>query len=74
MLPWMFAYDHTKYARYLLVYLCDMLALEQNHPSAYQAIEAGDFVVQGRLWNGFGQVAVEQTIEQTNNCDTKSKG
>ena len=54
MLPWMFAYDRNNYARYLPVYLCDMLALEQNHPSAYQAIEAGDFVVQRSSWNGFG--------------------
>lgn len=51
-----------------------MLALKYNHPSAHQAIEAGDFAVQRSSWNGFGQVAVDQTIEQTINCDTKSKG
>lgn len=74
MLPWMFAYDRTNYARYLPVCLCDMLALEQNHPSVHQAVDSGDFVVQRSSWNGFGQVAVDQTIEQTINCDTKSKG
>lgn len=74
MLPWMFAYDRTNYARYLPVYLCEMLALERNHPSVHQAVTSGDFVVQRSSWNGFGQVAVDQTIEQTINCDTKSKG
>lgn len=74
MLPWMFAYDRTNYARYLPVYLCDMLALEQNHPSVHEAVKTGDFVVQRSSWNGFGQVSVDQTIEQTINCDTKSKG
>ena len=74
MLPWMFAYDRINYARYLPVYLCDMLALEQNHPSVHQAVNSGDFVVQRSSCNGFSQVAVDQTIEQTINCDTKSKG
>ena len=70
----MFAYDRTNYARYLPVYLCEMLALERNHPSVHQAVTSGDFVVQRSSWNGFGQVAVDHTIEQTINCDTKSKG
>ncbi|KAL9951848.1 hypothetical protein ACROYT_G044583 [Oculina patagonica] len=50
MLPWMFAYDRTNYARYLPVCLCDMLALEQNHPSVHQAVDSGDFVVQRSSW------------------------
>ena len=73
MLPWMFAYDRTNYSRYLPVYWCDMISLKDVHPSTYESFQAGDFVVQ-RSGNAFSQVAVDQTIEQTINRDTKSKG
>ena len=73
VLPWMFAYDRTNYSRYLPVYWCDMMSLKDRHPAAHEAFQAGDFVVQ-RSGNAFSQVAVDQTIEQTINRDTKSKG
>ena len=73
MLPWMFAYDRTNYSRYLSVYWCDMMSLEDAHPSTHEAFKAGDFVVQ-RSSSAFSQVAVDQTIEQTINRDTKLKG
>ena len=73
MLPWMFAYDRTNYSRYLSCYWCDMMSLEDTHPSAHEAFKAGDLVVQ-RSSSAFSQVAVDQTIEQTTNRDTKSKG
>ena len=71
----MFAYDRTNYSRYQPVYWCDMMsrALKDRHPAAHEAFQAGDFVVQ-RSGNAFSQVAVDQTIEQTINRDTKSKG
>ncbi|XP_048586106.1 uncharacterized protein LOC125568273 [Nematostella vectensis] len=47
---------------------------EEKHPYTHDAFNSGDFVVQRRASNGFGQLAVDQTIEQTINCDTKSKG
>ena len=46
MVPWYFAYDHLNYARYLPVYIYDMLALPDKHPSVAEHIAAGDFVVQ----------------------------
>ena len=61
------------YSRYLSVYWCDMMSLEDTHPSTHEAFKAGDFVVQ-RSSSAFSQVAVDQTIEQTINRDTKSKG
>ena len=73
MLLWMFAYDRTNYSRYLSVYWYDMMSLEDTHPSTHEAFKAGDFVVQ-RSSSAFSQVAVDQTIEQTFNRDTKSKG
>ena len=67
MLPWLFAYDRTNYARYLPLYLCDMLSLGNEHSVTNQAFQAGDFVVQRSARNGFAQVAVDQTIGQTIN-------
>ena len=73
MLPWFFAYDHINYARYLPVYLIHMLALPETHPEAHQMLAGGDFGVQ-RTSHGFSQVPVDQTIEQTINRSTKTKG
>lgn len=74
MIPWMFAYDRTTYSRYLPVYWCDMMTLEEKHPAAHETFQAGDFVAQRSTDSSFSQVAVDQTIEQTINRDTKSKG
>lgn len=74
MLPWFFAYDHINYARYLPIYLHDMLALPKSHPEAHKMLSGGDFGVQRSSNHGFAQVPVDQTIEQTLNRSTKSKG
>lgn len=74
MLPWFFAYDHVNYARYLPVYLVQMLSLEETHPEAYRLLADGDFGVQRSSSQGFSQVPVDQTIEQTLNRSTKTKG
>ena len=73
MVPWMFAYDRTNYSRYLPVYWCDVMSLEEKHPAAHEALQACEFVVQRSTSSSFSQVAVDQTIEQTINRDTKSK-
>ena len=73
MVPWMFAYDHINYSIYLSVYWCDM-SLKERHPAAHEAFQGGEFVAQRSTGNSFSQVAVHQTIEQTVNRDTKSKG
>lgn len=41
------------------------------HPAAYEAFQNGNFVIQ-RSANAFSQVAVDQTIEQIINRDTKT--
>ena len=74
MLPWMFAYDRINYSRYLSVYLLDMKSLEEKHPGVMSAFQAGEFVVQRSNGSAFSQVPVDQTIEQTVNRDTKTKG
>ena len=50
-----------------------MISLIDVHPPTHKSFQAGNFVVQ-RSGNAFSQVAVDQTIEQTINRDTKSKG
>ena len=74
MLPWFFAYDHTNYARYLPVYLVTMTSLEDTHPEAHRLLLDGDFGVQRSKQHGFSRLPVDQTIEQTLNRSTKTKG
>ena len=74
MLPWFFAYDHTNYARYLSVYLAHMMVLPGTHPEADTLLANGDFGVQQTTSRGFSQLPVNQTIEQTLNRSTKTKG
>ena len=74
VLPWFFAYDHTNYVRYLPVYLVHMLDPPDTHPEAYSMLSQGDFGVQRTTSHGFSQLPVDQTIEQTLNHNTKTKG
>lgn len=74
MLPWFFAYDHVNYSRYLSTYLIHMTMLPNTHPEAQMMLENGDFGVQRTTTHGFSQVPVDQTIEQTLNRSTKTKG
>ncbi|XP_041466296.1 uncharacterized protein LOC121416845 [Lytechinus variegatus] len=73
-LPWFFAYDRTNYARYLPVYWHEMNELPNSHPLIHEAFMEGKFVVHRQTDHGFCGVACDQTIEQTCNRDTKTKG
>lgn len=73
MLPWLFAYDHINYSRYLSVYWLEMRELRNTHPSVHQQCIDGQFAVQ-RSENTFARIACDQTIEQTANRDSKTKG
>ena len=74
MLPWVFAYDRTNYARYLSVYWCEMTTLPQTHPESNAPLLDGHFTLQRSSKSAFAQVAVDQTTEQTLNCDSKTSG
>ena len=74
MLPWYFAYDHVNYARYLPVYLIHMIQLPETHPEAQLMLQNGEFGVQRTTEHGFAQLPIDQTIEQTLNRSTKTKG
>ena len=45
MLSWMTIYDHVNYARWGVIYLVDMMQLENTAPNVYIEFAAGNFVV-----------------------------
>ena len=73
MQPWVFAYDHVSYSRHLPVYWLEMSNLSTTHPVIYQQCIDGDFAVQRSL-NASAKILCNQTIEQTANQDSKTKG
>ena len=44
--PWVFAFGHRNYARWVSVFLRDMARLPDIHPSVHKAFMAGNFVMQ----------------------------
>ena len=71
MLPWV--NDRINCSRYLPMYWCQMKTLSKTHPQAQHYRHAGEFAVQRSQDVSFSQVAVDHTIEQTMNKDTKTK-
>ena len=57
-----FAYDRHNYACYLPIYYAQMTSLPKDHPSSYQQ---GGLSVQRSEHNLFGEVPIDQTIEET---------
>ena len=55
VIPWTFAYDRQKYARYLLPFLNDMRKLPTAKPEVYAAFCHGEFSVQMEKSNTFGR-------------------
>ena len=74
MLQWMFAYDRQNYSCYMTLYWCEMQALQHSRPSLHDKLADGEFCVQRSDSSAFGQIPVDQVIEQTFNHDTKTKG
>lgn len=74
MIPWFFAYDRVNYARYLPVYLLEILNLSVTHPILHDELLNGGFSVQCQENYGFSAVSCDQAIEETANRDSKAKG
>ena len=74
MMKWFHAYDRTNYAIHLPLYWAEMKNLPNTHPGAHQKFLQGELSVQRSSVRGFSQTAVDQTIEQTVNKSTKTKG
>ena len=65
LLPWMFALDHTNYARWLSVHLRDLTALPILLPEINKEFEKGSFVVH-KSGNPFSAIALDHSHEQEN--------
>ena len=74
MMPWLFSYNRTNYARYLPIYWMEMQELPSTHPTIYAEFQQGHFAVQRQNEYGFSGVPCDQTIEQTVNKDSKTRG
>ena len=65
LMPWLFALDHTNYARWLSVHIRDMVQLESIHPEIYHEFYSGSFVVR-KTQRKFSSIAMDQLHEQCN--------
>ena len=74
MLPWFHADYRTNYAHYATYYWANMATLDEWHLDAYRQLFEANFAVQQSNSVGFSQTPVDQTIEETFNRDTKTKG
>ena len=73
LLPWVFAFDHYNYARWISVHQFDMEMLHKKNPLVYQEFHAkGNFVV-ARTNDDFSSMALDQRHEQLNK-DIKGDG
>lgn len=65
LIPWFFALDHPNYARWLPVYLRDMVMLHDNAPEVEKEFQNGKFVAK-KSHNRFSSIALDQAHEQNN--------
>lgn len=63
--PWLFALDHTNYARWLPVHIRDMATLSDTHPDVYREFSAGHFVIK-KTSRVFSCISIDQAHEQVN--------
>ncbi|XP_031340958.1 uncharacterized protein LOC116169072 [Photinus pyralis] len=73
MLPMFFAYDHTHYARWGSVYLCDMKNLSLIAPAVHKEFLNGHFVVK-KSKGGFNHISVDQALEHVNKTSKDAGG
>ena len=66
MMPWIFALDHTNYARNLPVHLRDLHNLQYSHPEIYHEFNHNERFVSHLTTAPFSGLALDQTHEQLN--------
>ena len=66
-MPWFFAFNHTHYARWLSVHLCDMLQLQEINPEVFCHFSEVHFVV-AKSKRAFSLLGIDNTHEQNNKC------
>ena len=67
LLPCFFAFNHTHYARWLSVHLCDMLQLQETNPDVFHHFNMGYFVV-SKTKRAFSSLEIDHAREQNNKC------
>ncbi len=72
LVVWLFAFDHTHYARWLSVNLRDMMALRDVHPSVHTEFTASNFSFY-KTRHAFSAIATDQSHEE-NNGSVKGDG
>ena len=60
-----FALDHTHYARWISVHLCDMESLREHYPAIYAEFLKGNFAMK-KSRRAFSAIAIDQAHEQNN--------
>ena len=63
LMPWVFALDHTHYARNLPVHIRDMETLEERHPDLFEEFQRGHFMGQ-KSRRAFSCIPLDQMHEQ----------
>ena len=65
LVPWFFTLDHTNYARWLPIYIRDMLSLSDTHLDVAAEFKKGKFNV-CKSARPFSAIAVDHAYEQAN--------
>lgn len=63
LMPWVFALDHTHYARNLPIHIRDMATLEEKHPALFVEFQKGHFMGQ-KSRRAFSKILHDQMHEQ----------
>ena len=65
LMPWFFAINHTHYACWLSVHLCDTLQLQETNPEVFHHFSEGHFVV-AKSKRAFSSLGIDHAHEQNN--------
>ena len=63
-MPWVFALDHTHYARNLPIHLRDMATLEEHHPALYVEFKCHGHFMGQKTRKAFSRIPHDQMHEQ----------
>ena len=64
LMPWIFALDHTHYARNLPIHLRDMATLEERHPALYVEFKCHGHFMGQKTRRAFSWIPRDQMHEQ----------
>ena len=71
-LPWIFAFDHVHYARWLSIHHYDMERLKETNPDVFRKFDVNGNSTVARTKNRFSTMGLDQRNEQLNK-DVKVK-